>query len=58
MVNETKNLNTKVDTDLYWDFKREAAKRKETMPEAIENALRLYLGLTMTEEVKSDDTNA
>lgn len=58
MVNETKNLNTKVNTDLYWDFKREAAKRRETIPEAVENALRLYLGLTMSAEVKSDDNNA
>lgn len=60
MEKETKNINTPVDMDLYWDFKRAASKRREPMPEAIENAIRLYLCVDTTnfKEVTSDDTNA
>lgn len=60
MCTETKNLNTKVHEDLYWDFKREAAKRRESMPEAVENALKLYLSIECPDnmEVNDNDANA
>jgi hypothetical protein len=51
---EPKNEDTtfvggKVATELYWSFKTETAKRKESMQEGLEHAIRLYLGATLEE---------
>lgn len=58
MEKTTKNLNVAVNSDVYWNFKQEASKRGEKMPEAVENALRLYLSVTNTKEEFNDGNNA
>lgn len=45
---ETKMLGAHVDVALYWAFKGEAAKRQETMAEAIAHAARMYLDTSET----------
>ncbi len=49
---ETKMLGGQIDAQLYWAFKKAAAERKETMQEALTNAVLLYLdiGKKATEE--------
>lgn len=42
-VLETKMLGAHVDIELYWQFKGEAAKRKESMADAVTHAVRMYL---------------
>lgn len=40
---ETKMLGAHVEEDLYWDFKQEVTRRKETMSDAIAHAARMYI---------------
>lgn len=40
---ETKMLGAHVEEDLYWDFKQEVTKRKESMADAITHAARMYI---------------
>lgn len=40
---EEKMLGAKVPADVYWEFKRQAAMRKEGMAEALTHAALLYI---------------
>lgn len=46
----TKSIGGQIDADLYWAFKAEIAKRKETTQKALEIAIRLYLDVAKGEE--------
>lgn len=47
---EEKFLGSSVHEDLYWEFKNVAARRKETMQDAITHAVRLYIDIDKEEE--------
>lgn len=47
---ELKTISGKVDADLYWKFKAAAAERHETIPQALENAVRLYVSIKTEQE--------
>lgn len=47
---DTKNIGGAIPTDLYWQFKKIQADRKETATEALQNAIRLYIEIDISEE--------
>jgi negative regulator of replication initiation len=51
-IEDTKMLGGNVPESIYWDFKKKATERKETMAEAIYNAAMLYIEL---KEDKKED---
>lgn len=51
-TNTLKLLGAQVDESVYWEFKKVASKRKETMQEAIVHAALLYMDL---KEGESDE---
>lgn len=42
----TRSIGCVIPEELYWQFKQIQAERHETMAQAIENAIRLYLDAT------------
>lgn len=50
---EKKTVGGAIPPELYWEFKRVQAERKETATQALENAIRLYVEID-TEEVPTN----
>lgn len=47
----TKTVGGPIPSELYWRFKKTQAERKESATQALENAIRLYVEIDVTEEV-------
>lgn len=43
LIEETKSVGGKIPEDLFWKFKEEYTKRRETATEALVHAIRLYI---------------
>ena len=58
MANEStdnfRSVGGLIPEDLFWEFKSARAKRHESGPQALENAIRLYLEVDKKEKENSD----
>jgi hypothetical protein len=52
---DTKSIGGSIPAELYWDFKKIQAQRKESATQALENAVRLYVELDVVEEEEANE---
>lgn len=56
LIDNHRSIGGVIPEELYWEFKAARAQRRETCPQALENAIRLYLDVAKEKKEKSDGT--